>query len=65
MFETVHFIFANYLTFCVQYNSIYPVAGFADRQFSGSAWPFGEICLEFYKINFSWNYRLMGSFTVH
>jgi len=28
------------------------------RWLSGSAWPFGEICREFYKTNLPWNYRL-------
>jgi len=28
------------------------------RWLSGSAWPFGWICWEFYKTNFPWNYRI-------
>jgi len=28
------------------------------RRLSGSAWPCGWICREFYKINLPWNYRL-------
>ena len=47
----------NIDTIQLQYNSTYLDAGYPDRQLSGSAWPFGEICQEFYKTNLSWNYR--------
>jgi len=42
----------------VQYNTTYPNARYPDRQLSGSASPFGEICREFCKTKLPWNYRL-------
>jgi len=33
----------------VKLNSTYPVACYSDRQLSGSPWPFGKICWEFFK----------------
>jgi len=47
-----------HIIYYIQQNSNYPDAGYSERQLSGSAWPFGWICREFYKINFPWNYRL-------
>jgi hypothetical protein len=42
----------------IQQNSTYPTAGNPNRQFARSAWPFEEICLEFYKTKLPWNYWL-------
>jgi hypothetical protein len=38
----------------IQYNSSY-----ADCRLSGSAWPFRQLCREFYKTNLPWNYLLL------
>jgi len=43
---------------CFHIHNTYPNAGDLDRQLSGTAWPFGQICREFYKTNLPWNYRL-------
>jgi len=39
-------------------NSTFTNPGYLDGQLSWSAWPFGWVCLESYKTQFPWNYRL-------
>ena len=46
----------------IQQNSIYPDAGYLDRQSTGWVWPFGQICREFYKTNLP--LPVIGSSTV-